>query len=178
MTRKDVEKSVKEIATDKEPGLFKSRVSSENYELHGTVFTIEALPKTVKLYAVAKFQDLEKLTEKVRGMKESKKPTKAQLQELQMEITKNNLVRNMQMTTFIFRLGCISITGLKNDESKKPVEVKYETIKVNGVNRKILSESVSDGLPDELVAKLGARILQIDTMTPEELDKLDFIVSS
>ena len=75
--------------------------------------------------------------------------------------------------TFIFRLGCISIEGLTNSDGEK-VEIVWEHIKIEGKNHRILSESIAEGLTDELVSLLGARVLTIGGLSDEELRKLDF----
>lgn len=148
--KKDKELKVKEVATNKIPGLFVSRITSEECEIRGTVFTIETIPKNVKRYAISKFKNLHSV---------------------------NQISKTLELITLIFRLGCTSIVGLK-DSDGDDVIVKREDIKIDGANRKIIPERITECLPDELISTLGARILTIDSLTDSELNKLDFTKNS
>lgn len=88
MAKKDEEKTVKEVAGTSEPGLFISRIATEQHEVRGTIFTIEALPKPVSRYAVAKFANA--------GQAGS----------------------TLALITLMFRFGCTAIENLTDSDGK------------------------------------------------------------
>lgn len=147
MVKKDVEKTVMEVATSTEPGLFVSRISTEKVKVRGTTFVLETIPKNVKRYAISKFRGI------------------------------SSMARTQDLITLIFRLGCTDIIGLKGTDGED-IKVKLETIKIDGADRKILPEKITEGLFDDLLTKLGTRVLTINSLSDEELDKLDFTKSS
>ena len=141
--KKDQEKTVKEVATVKEPGLFISRIATEKHEVRGTIFTIEALPKPVSRYVVAKFANIAQAGS------------------------------TLALITLMFRFGCTAIENL-TDSDGNPVEVDWDTIKIDGKKRKALAESITEKLPDDLITLLGGRIMSLNSLSHEETKKLDF----
>lgn len=175
MTKKK-ELSVEEVATT--PGLFVRRISSERCEVRGTIFTLKPLSKNVKRYIVARLQEkMSHPKKEIKGAKKEKQLTEKELAKAERELVTENAIRTLEYISLTFRFGCINIEGLK-DEKGKDVEVIYDTITIEGSKHKILSEETTLGLSDDFVTLLGMRMSPVNSLTEEELRKLDFTKSS
>lgn len=144
-------REIKQEEIEKPIALFHSKMATIIEHIGDTEFHLAALPTTVQQWITSKH-------------------TRTNSFGLQEIDTSGILVDTA-------RFGISNIVNLI-DEDNEEIEPKWDSIKIAGRGRKMLSNKIIDGINTSVLTYLSSIITNIGTIKQEELDRLDFFTRS